>query len=197
LVHIISGNLTLTADVKSVTGDQIWVINNGVLNLNGFSLCTGGCLPGGSGGLAIVFTGVHPSSSTMGSAGYIQGAGTLDISSLPAKSGTFSGVTLYQDPTPWGGEPATGTTYSATYDGSKGQTWDLSGIIYFPNADWTLNGAMGKADNGYSCFNWVSDTSTVNGGGGSFSLFSNPLSQCTQQGSKEVETYGYRFALVQ
>jgi Flp pilus assembly protein TadG len=200
---MVCGNLKLSSDL-AITGDETVVIENGVLDLNGHNLTTSGT--GGNGGVTVVFTspnkGSLPTSVTGGSNGYIQdsaGGGGISISAPPAGSGNFAGVTLYQDPTPWG-TGSSAKTYNSTWDGNSSKTgWDLSGGVYFPNADFTFNGAVDKAGNGYACFDMVANSITDNGGN-QFSVFatdmSNPLAECGLEGTTTPSAAGYRYALV-
>jgi len=199
---MVCGNLTLSANT-AITGNEVIVIENGVLNLAGFNLSTSG-----TGGVAIIFTSPStaqlPSSVTSGSVGYIQdstGGGGIDISSNPFGSGTWSGVTVYQNPIPWNScncsaLSGTDTTYNSTWDGNSSKTgWSLSGAYYLPNANLTLNGATDKASNGYNCFSMVLNSVDSNGGN-NFSMFAHPLSECGQQGTVTPHVFGFRYALV-
>jgi hypothetical protein len=212
-VYTVCGTLTLPAssgaNPVNVTGTQTWVIVNGTLNLNGNTLETTG-----AGGITVIFTSPNladAKTATSGGQGYITdsaGGGGISISApappivggVPVPSDNyFSGVTLYQDPTPWG-TGGTASTYSSVWDGNSSKTgWDLSGGVYFPNADFTFNGAVDKAGNGYECFDLVANDITSNGGN-QFSVFatdlSNPLAQCGLQGTKTPYAAGYRYALV-
>ncbi|HEY2481461.1 MAG TPA: hypothetical protein VGI30_04605, partial [Caulobacteraceae bacterium] len=193
----VCGNLTLSADF-AITGDEVLVINNGYLDLAGHNFTTSGT----GAGVTVIFTSPNyaslPTSVVNGSVGYIQdsaGGGSLNISSNPPGSGTFQGVTVYQDPTPWTNKGSV-QTYNSTWDGNSSKLgWDLSGAYYLPNANLTLNGATDKASDGYNCFDMVLNSIDSNGGN-NFSMFANPLSQCGQQGTITPHIYGFRFALV-
>lgn len=205
---IVCGNLTLSGNL-TITGDQIIVIENGYLDLAGFNFCTStGCDSSTGGGVTVIFTGDTadiPPAVLSGNVGYIQdsaGGGSLNISSLPAGSGTWAGITVYQDPTPWNScdcnalTGATNNTYTSTWDGNSAKLgWSLSGAYYLPNANLILNGATDKASNGYNCFDMVLNSIDSNGGN-NFSMFANPLSQCSQQGTTTPHIYGFRYALV-
>jgi hypothetical protein len=200
---MVCGNLTLNGDL-TITGDETIVVENGYLNLAGHNFTTSG-----TGGVTVIFTSPNYSSlpsvvvngTSLGSSkgsGYIQdsaGSGSLNISSPPAGSGDFAGITVYQDPTPWN-NAGTEVSYSSTWDGDSTKLgWSLSGVYYMPNADMVLNGATDKASNGYNCFDMVINSITSNGGN-AYSMFANPLSQCGQQGSTLPRVFGFRYALV-
>ncbi|HEY1560727.1 MAG TPA: pilus assembly protein TadG-related protein [Caulobacteraceae bacterium] len=199
----VCGNLVLGA-ATPITGNEVIVIENGSLDLHGQQLTTSG-----SGGVTIIFTsppGMSPPASVSGGGdGYLfdsAGGGGINISSNPAGSGTWAGVTVYQDPTPWNScdcnalTGTTNTTYIATWHGNSSDTaWSLSGAYYLPNANLILDGATDKASNGYNCFDMVVNSIDSNGGN-NFSMFANPLSQCGQQGTNTPHVYGFRYALV-
>ena len=44
-------------------------------------------------------------------------------------------------------------------------TWDITGLVYQPNANDTFSGAVNKSNNGQSCFAMVVNTVTINGTG--------------------------------
>lgn len=212
---IFCGSVTLPSGTNTISGgDHVWVIENGILNMNGATLQTAA-----ESGVVIIFTSPsttklnqylfdNNSSNTPGvsttynlgannwNAGYIAGSGTLNISS--PSSGAWKGMTLYQDPTPW---PTTGNnkTYNWTYNGaSSGFVIDLSGVMYMPNANMTINGAFAKASSGYECFVLVTNTMTSNGGSGNMLApnLSDPTKQCPQQGVVSPYANGIRYVLV-
>jgi hypothetical protein len=81
------------------------------------------------------------------------GGGTLDIQA--PKTGVWSGVALYQDPS-----LTTGVDIS---DAGNSPTWDITGLVYLPNANVTFSGAVNKSSNGDSCFALVVADITING----------------------------------
>ena len=135
--------------------------------------------------------------------GFIQdssGGGGINISSNPAGSGTWAGVTVYQDPTPFNScklflrcrEPIDTTYDSLTWDGNSAKTGVgqlQRRLCTMPNANLILNGATDKASNGYNCFSMTLNSIDSNGGNG-FSMFANPLSQCGQQGTADPPHHG-------
>lgn len=139
------GGVTLTGNV-TLTGDNVIVIRNGPLNLNGNTLTTA---PGAS--AVFIFSGTNSSSISH----ITTGSGTLNVSS--PKSGTWSGIAIYTDPTLTQGVnmTAAGNTPS----------WNISGLVYAPHASVTFSGIVGKATNGNDCFVIVVDNITINGTG--------------------------------
>ena len=75
----------------------------------------------------------------------------------------------------------------------------MSGIVYFPNANIDWRGVIGKADNGFECFDLVVKTLLIDGTAQMFNPdLSNPTAQCHQQGVTPPTTnIGYRFVLVE
>ncbi|MES2255437.1 MAG: pilus assembly protein TadG-related protein [Pseudomonadota bacterium] len=164
----ICGNYQLQNDITLPTGGTL-VIENGNLDLNGHTLSTTG-----TAGLTIVLTGTSsPSYSHV-----ITGGGTLNISS--PTSGTWSGMTIYQDP---GVAPQ-----SLTYTGNS-PTWKISGIVYLPKTDFTAKGAVSKSANGFSCFTLVVNKFLLSGTGDLF--YTNAQSQCAQQGASSPTNKAY------
>jgi len=147
------GNTTLN--------DTVLVIENGVLDTNGYTLQ-------GS-GLTVIFSG-----SNTGNYQHIPtGAGTLDIAA--PTSGTWSGVAIYQD-------PALTKGVDVSYAGNS-PTWDITGLVYMPHASLTLSGAINKSSVGLTCLELVVDNITINGTG---SIFKND-SQCDQAGLNQTK----------
>jgi len=149
----LSGNVQVCGDLQ-LTGDVVidaqagatLVIENGQLDTNGYKITT----TSGS-GVTVVFSGTNGGS-------YIHaptGGGTIDIAA--PTSGPWSGVALYQDPS-----LTTGVDISAA---GNSPTWDITGLVYLPNANVTMSGAVNKSSNGQSCFVMVMDEITINGTG--------------------------------
>lgn len=154
----ICGDLQLTGDVTLTGSDLVLVIQNGQLDTNGYTIKTA------SGAAAtIVFSGDN-------TAGYTHaptGGGTIDIAA--PTSGAWSGVAMYQDP-----DLTSGVDISAA---GNSPTWDITGLVYLPNASVTFSGAVNKSSNGQSCFVMVTDNITINGTGSILST-----GGCTQAG---------------
>jgi len=155
------GDVALNEDV-TISSNQVLVIENGRLDLNGHTLSTTS-----GGGLAVVFSGTsgsyshYPMSSASG--------GVLNIAA--PTSGTWSGVALWQDPSLTAG-------LDMTFSGNN-PTFDLTGLVYAPKANITINGAIDKATSGVNCFSLVAYTVTISGTG---SIYSNTTSQCQAAG---------------
>jgi Flp pilus assembly protein TadG len=149
---LICGDLRLTGDVTIDAPDgAVLYIQNGRLDLQGHTFRTAN----GS-EVTIVLTGdnggpyQHIVTDKSGST-----TGLLDI--VAPLSGPFSGVAIYQDP-----KLTTGVNF--TYAGND-PTWDITGLVYMPNADVTISGAINKSTNGAVCFVMVAKDITINGTG--------------------------------
>ena len=153
------GDIQLTGPVTIDTGPSgaVLVIENGQLDTNGYSITTSS----GS-ALTIIFSGT-PGAYTHAPTG----GGTLDIAA--PKSGAWSGVAVYQDPS-----LTAGIDVSAA---GNSPTWDITGLVYMPKASVTFSGAVNKASNGKSCFVLVVDNLLVNGTANIL-----PKGECTQAG---------------
>ncbi|MBO0734099.1 MAG: pilus assembly protein [Methylocapsa sp.] len=174
--EIFCGDLQLMGNVEiDAPSNAVLVIENGTLDLNNNTLQTAS----GS-GLTIVFTGSNGSSSQQ----YPTGGGTLDIAA--PTSGTWSGMAIYQDPALLD----TGGVLDFTYAGNS-PTWNITGMVYFPNANVTFSGAVGKGTNGARCFGMVVSSLLINGTG---SIFANDT-QCSSAGLS-LPKGGYRGQLV-
>jgi Flp pilus assembly protein TadG len=146
---LICGDLRLTADVTiDAPNGAVLYIQNGQLDLQGHTFRTAN---GSS--VAIVFTGDNGSYTHFVTDN--AGSGVLDIQA--PTTGAFSGVALYQNPS-----LTTGVNY--TYAGNS-PTWNISGLVYTPNADVTLSGAINKSANGAVCLVLVGKDIRINGTG--------------------------------
>ncbi|MBF0093133.1 MAG: pilus assembly protein [Alphaproteobacteria bacterium] len=142
----ICGDLQLTGNVTVNAPDgAVLVIRNGRLDTNGYTLQTAS----GS-ALTVVFTGDNGSYTHAPT-----GSGTLDITA--PTSGNWSGVAIYQDPS-----LTTGVDIS---EAGNDPTWNITGLVYLPNASVTFSGAVNKSSNGEACFAMVVDNLTINGTG--------------------------------
>lgn len=155
------GDIQLQGDV-TLTGNTVLVIENGRLDLNGHWLRTAA---GGS--ATIIFTGNnntlyrhYPMSTKNNGAG-------LDIEA--PTSGNWSGVAIYQD-------PAVTTNVSFEEAGSN-PTWNITGLVYLPNANVGFSGVVNKAADGVSCFVLVANKIATNG---TAQIFAN--TQCNAAG---------------
>jgi len=150
----VCGDLQLTGNVTIDTAvdGAVLVVQNGRLDLNGYSLKTSN----GS-ALTIVFSGTNGGTYQHYPTDMSGGTGSsLDFNA--PKSGDWSGVAIYQDP-----KLTTGIDF--TYAGNR-PTWNISGLIYTPNASITLSGAINKSTNGATCLVMVTNDVTINGTGG-------------------------------
>jgi Flp pilus assembly protein TadG len=150
--YVVCGDQQLTGNTTITTPSSgaVLVIENGQLDTNGFTLQS----TAGS-GLTVVFTGSNNNTSVH----IPSGGGTLDI--VAPKSGTWSGMVLYQDPN----LSDTGTTPGNLDISAAGNTptWDLTGMVYLPHANVTFSGAVNKSSNGLSCFGLTVGDITING----------------------------------
>jgi hypothetical protein len=144
------GDVQLTGDVvintpDNVTGATI-VIQNGMLDLNGHTLSTAN----GS-AVNIVFSGTSGSYSH-----YPTDTKTGGVLNIQAPSGgTFPGIAIYQDPLLTSG-------INVTYSGNN-PSWDITGLVYLPNADVQISGDVGQSKYGAACFVMVAGSVLING----------------------------------
>jgi hypothetical protein len=198
----LSGSLPLSAGNNFKCGDQmltantvintplgspaVLVIENGQLDLNGFSLTTSS----GS-AVTLVFSGDNSGSYTHAPTDNTNGnTGVLDITapalanpSTPSNP-SWSGVAIYQDPS-----LTSGLDVSAA---GNSPTWNISGLIYMPHASVTLKGAVDKSTAGKSCLVMVADNFQISGTGG---ILKTDIGQCGQAGLT-MPTANGRLALV-
>lgn len=143
--------LSTNVTINDTNGPAVLVIENGQLDLSGNTLTTASGSP-----VTIIFsgdnTGGYTHAPTDNSSG---GAGVLDIQA--PTSGTWSGVAIYQDPA-----ITNGVDISAA---GNSPTWDITGLVYLPNANVTFSGAVNKSANGAACFVMVVNDITINGTG--------------------------------
>ena len=159
------GDVTLSGDT-TITGaspGSILVIENGQLNLNGFTLQNAAGT-----GMTVIFSGTsgdtHIHTPT--------GSGTLNVGA--PTTGTWKGVALWQDPA----VSNAGGTWDISYAGNT-PTFDLTGLVYMPKATITIQGAINHQIAGLACFGIVAFDMRINGGG---SIFPNPTSECALAG---------------
>jgi Flp pilus assembly protein TadG len=146
-VYVACGDTQLSGDVKNVPAGSVLVVENGNLDLGGYTLS-------GS-ALTLAFSGTADTKSvTYGHAP--TGSGTLDIQA--PTSGTWSGVALYQDPN------LTGSGVDVSYAGNN-PTWNLTGLVYMPNSSLTISGAINKSAKGADCMVTIANDILINGTG--------------------------------
>lgn len=150
-VFNVCGDVVLNGDVPITTPAEgvVLVIWNGQLYTgkkpDGHTLSTTA-----NSALTIVFTG------TAGSYTHAPtGDGTLDFSA--PKTGIWKGMAIYQDP-----KLTTGVDIK---EAGNSPTWKLSGMVYLPQSNVTLSGAINKSSNGQSCFGLVVKDLVINGTG--------------------------------
>jgi hypothetical protein len=142
---VICGELRLTGTVTvNAPSGAVLVIVNGRLNTNGYTIRTAS----GS-ALTIVFTGSNSGTYLH----YPSGSGTIDIAA--PTSGPWSGVMMYQ-------APHLTTNVDISSAGTSPQ-WNITGLVYLPNASVTLSGAVNKSTYGASCFVLVVDDILIKG----------------------------------
>jgi hypothetical protein len=103
------------------------------------------------------------------------------VSASPARSGAWSGVAIYQDPSL---EDSSGNLDISAAGNSP--TWNLSGLVYLPHSSVTFSGAVNKSSTGQTCFTMVVDNITINGTG---SIFANDT-QCQAAGLTQPHSAG-------
>ena len=140
------GDVQMTADV-TLGANTVLVVRNGQFDTNGFTL-------NATAGATIIFTG--PTVSGLTPPQYPTGGGTLNL--VAPTTGTWAGVAIYQDP----GIPA-GAQVDISQAGNS-PTWNITGMVYLPNSNVTISGAVGKNNSG-ACFGLVVNTITINGTG--------------------------------
>jgi Flp pilus assembly protein TadG len=145
---IICGDLQLTGNTTLTTASpgSVLVIENGQLDTNGYTLATDS-----ASALTIIFSGPTVSGKTY--THYPTGGGTLDF--MAPTSGTWKGISLYQD-------PAVTTGVDFTYAGNS-PTWNITGVVYFPHASITFKGIVNKSAFGASCLLFIADNMTMKG----------------------------------
>jgi Flp pilus assembly protein TadG len=148
----LQGNVTINAATQTVL-----VVENGQLDLSKYTLTTSN--------VTIMFSG------TNGSYTYAPtGSGTLNVQA--PTTGPWKGVALYQDPS------LTNSGVDVTYTGNS-PTWDITGLVYMPNSNVTISGAVGKSISGANCMVMVAYTVLVNGTG---SFYSQTPAGCVAAG---------------
>jgi Flp pilus assembly protein TadG len=148
------GDVRLTGNVvintpDSTTGATL-VIENGQLDLNGYTLSTAN----GS-AVTIVFSGTSGNYSHIPTDNSTGQGGTLNIQAPSGTSAPFQGMAIYQDPN-------LTTGVDITYKGNN-PAWDISGGVYLPHSNLQMSGAVNKSSSGGDCFVMIADTINING----------------------------------
>jgi Flp pilus assembly protein TadG len=144
----LTGNVVITTPDNS-TGATL-VIENGQLDLNGFTLSTAN----GS-AVTIVFSGTAGSYTHAPTDNSTGQGGILNVQAPNASSALFPGVAIYQD-------PSLTTGVDVTYKGNNPQ-WDITGAVYLPNSNVQISGDVSQSTNGADCLVMVANTVSVNG----------------------------------
>jgi Putative Flp pilus-assembly TadE/G-like len=148
------GDVRLTGNVvintpNNTTGATL-VIENGQLDLNGFTLSTSN----GS-AVTIVFSGTSGNYQHIPTDNSTGQGGVLNIQAPSGSSAPFPGMAIYQDPKLTMG-------VDLTYTGNN-PTWKISGGVYLPNSNLQISGAVSQSTNGADCFVMVANTVLING----------------------------------
>jgi hypothetical protein len=202
----LQGNVTLLSD-------ETLIIYNGVLDLNGNTLSSG------TTHTTLIFAGQDTITQSGGNQGpcpvgngstitpchFFTGTGTLQLEA--PTSGTWSGIAVYQSPvqvTSAGVQTTklddltthgSNMSLDVTNAGSS-PTIDIQGVFYFPNAQFTVSGAInnfaGQTSNG--CFVLTANVINLNGQG---SVFANSQTQCGVDGVTQVFGQSNIYVLMQ
>jgi Flp pilus assembly protein TadG len=180
----VCGDMQLGGPLPITAANSEIIIYNGGLLLNGQTLSTSG-----SGSVTIIFSGNNKGTT----AEYPTGSGTIDIAA--PNSGTFSGVAIMQD----SGLSDSGGLLDMTYKGSN-PTIKIQGLIYMPNGNFEVAGAIDMHTGGLSCVGVIALTLKVDGNGSFFDGDTlGPAAQCPQAGLilPTVPGSGARLGLIQ
>lgn len=151
------GKVTLGGNV-TVTADSVLLIENGDLDLQGFTLSTASGTH-----LTIIFSGTTSNSFSH----TVIGTGALDI--YAPTSGIWQEIAIYQD-------PLLTKNVDLIYSGTK-PDFNVSGIVYAPRAKITISGDIGPSTYGDACLSFVADTITING---TANIFADPTRDCSR-----------------
>ncbi len=169
--NLIGGSFTWTAGTTVLCGDQQLtgnvtvpptttkvVIFNGQLDTNSNSFTMNdGTLIFSSGGASGTSSGTAPPAGVSPTFSPT-GGGAINITA--PKSGTWSGIAIYQD-------PRTTSSYGTVDVAAAGNspTWDVIGMNYFPNANFTIAGDVSSGAAGGACQGWVVNSMIIDGTG--------------------------------
>jgi Flp pilus assembly protein TadG len=148
------GDVRLTGNVIIHTADNttgaVLVIENGQLDLNGFTLSTDN-----QSAVTIVFSGTSGNYNHIPSDNSTGQGGVLNIQAPSGSNATFQGMAIYQDPN-------LTTGVDITYKGNN-PDWKISGGVYLPNSNVKISGDVSQSSNGADCFVMITSTVWVNG----------------------------------
>jgi Flp pilus assembly protein TadG len=142
--QVVCGDQQLSGDLTLPAG-TLFVIENGALDLNGFTV--------NATNATIIFTG--PTIAGLTPSHFPVGSGTLNLTA--PVDGTWQDVAMYQDPA----LPA-GAGVDITSAGNT-PTWNINGVVDVPNSNVTVSGDINRGVS--DCFGLVSLTLTFNGTG--------------------------------
>lgn len=181
------GDTRLGSDIEVTQPNSVLAINNGHLDLNGHTLKTTG---GGS--LTIILTGKldlgpGPPANHVITNG--TGFGTIDIAA--PTTGPLRGIAILQDGQLTGPRHRLDMTYAG-----RDPTLKLQGLIYMPNGNLTVRGAINLHTDGLRCFGVVANSIEVDGAG---AIFAQPTQDCAAAGLTlpTAPGLGARQALIQ
>jgi hypothetical protein len=148
----LTGNTVI--DTPNDTTGAVIVVENGQLDLNGYTLRTSN----GS-AVTIVFSG-DPTSGSYEHIPSDNSSGQGGKLNIQAPSGIgnptpFPGMAIYQDPNLTQG-------VDLTYKGNNPTLW-VSGGVYLPNSNVLVSGDVSQSSNGADCFVMVASTILING----------------------------------
>ena len=148
------GDVQLTGNVVIHTADNttgaVLVIENGQLDLNGFTLSTDS-----TSAVTIVFSGTSGSYNHIAADNSTGQGGVLDIQAPSGSNALFQGMAIYQDPS-----LTTGVDF--TYKGNNPDL-KISGGVYLPNSNVQISGSVSQSTNGADCFVMITSTVWING----------------------------------
>lgn len=144
------GNVSLSGDMTLKSADTVIIVRNGTLDLNNHVLKTDSA-SGSAASATIIFDG------NFAPFGDKNMKGTIDIKAPPkTSSSVWKGVAIYR--------PSTATKQDVTLAGSKA-TWNITGLVYLPNTNTTLSGAVNHSSTGATCMILVGSWITIDGNG--------------------------------
>lgn len=163
----VCGTAKLTADIVVSAADTTLTIYNGALDLNGHTITTSG-----SGSLSIILTGSAHSSGSWSHT--IKGSGGIDITApttgTAAVSGGLKGVAIMQD------KRMNGSKDQNNIDAAGNQpSLTITGLIYAPNGDFTIKGAISHRTGNLFCIAVVANNILASGTG---SIYANSSQDC-------------------
>ncbi len=173
----ICGPVTLTADATYPSGTTLTIVG-GTLNTNGHTLTMDGS--------TVIFT--NGGKTPPGSPIYTPtGGGTINLTAPTDSANPFADIAIYQDPR----MADTNGQLDITAAGNA-PTWNITGIVYTPNANVTVSGAVNKNATNV-CIGFVVNSMTINGTGDLI----DDTSQCAAAGITLPGLPGDSIALVQ